>query len=151
MTDIEAVETPILGADGKPLVKVTTDLAAINEARTYLNLTGTDLILAAGRMLRDGKSIGYIRNELTAGAGASLGVSLQATENFARRGLAALEARIAAGLEPEESVHTEMREQWDLADEMAVTTAGIKTPAADVGMIDPTGQNDVDAGFLRDD
>lgn len=125
------VQSPILGSDGLPLVSVATDRSDLN-ARQVITQTVPQLLLAAGRMLRDGKSLGQIRVELHADA--TLGVTDRVLENFARKGLAYLEAEIAAGREPAESISTEMREQWDVKDE---------------AMVDSTGLNDVTPEYLR--
>lgn len=91
-------------------------------------------------MLRDGKSLKQIRTELNLIDKGEYAVPLSYVENAAKLGLQMLDADIAAGLEPEETISTEWVEQADLAAEALV----------DSDMIDPTGVNNVDAGYLTD-
>lgn len=135
MADIVQIAKPLVGLDGRPLVPVKTDLSDLDAQQQQ---TLGAMLLVAGRMLRDGKSIGQIRVALHGESG--LGVTDKVMENFARRGLAILEERIAAGIEPAETVHTEMVDQLDVEFDANI----------DADMIDPTGVNNVDRGYLQD-
>lgn len=120
---IVPVQPVVLGADGKPLVKTTVNHADPNAMQLY-NATNEQKQMMAGRMLRDGASLEQIATEFAVQVG-QLGVTRANLENWARRGLVMLEAAIARGEEPAESVQTVYREQWDVADEAMVDAAGV--------------------------
>ncbi len=128
MSNIEIVRPTLLGSDGLPLVSVATDRSDLNDPRV-MKQTAVDLLIAAGRMLRDGKSLAQMRVELNLVGGHV--VDDRTLYNAALRGLAMLNEAIAAGREPAETISTEMREQIDVADEAMVDSTGVRDVTPD--------------------
>jgi hypothetical protein len=82
------------------VVQRKVDLTEVAEEQV---VKAEELLIAAGRMLRDGKSMTEMRLQL--GAPRHL-VPDAYLETFCRKGLTLLERRIAEGKEPAESVQT---------------------------------------------